>query len=135
MTRRYMKVCAATACMAAALAGLAPSPVRALEPMPAQEPDRGQAQAAGGASDGQPVCVDAEVGGERALSYSCLSQRLSGGGNRAAAAASNPAEGIVTSPSNRVGTFNYSSESIRFGSNWGKSAVPQRPQPTPATRP
>lgn len=130
MTGRYRKVFAA-ACMATAVTGLPPSPVRAFEPVPVQT----QAQAASGASDGQPVCVDAEVGGERALAYGCLSQRLAGSGNRAAAAASNPAEGIATSPSNRVGTFNYSSESIRFGSNWGRAAVPQRPQPTPATRP
>jgi hypothetical protein len=30
-----------------------------------------------------------------------------------------------------VGTFNYSAESIRFGSNWGKSVEPQRPPPVP----
>lgn len=78
------------------------------------------------------VCVNAEVDGQRALSYDCLSQQLAPtmpvGGN----SATNAAEGLASAPSNQVGTFNYSAESIRFGSNWGKSAEPQRPAPVPA---
>ncbi len=82
------------------------------------------------------VCVNAEVNGQVALSYDCLSQQLaptptaSGQGS-----AGNVAEGLATAPSNKVGTFNYSAESIRFGSNWGKSVEPQRPAPVPVLPP
>jgi hypothetical protein len=75
------------------------------------------------------VCVDAEVDGVRALSYDCLSQQLAPTHVASGPAAPNSAEAIATGPSNRTGTFNYSAESIRFGSNWGKSVTPQRPSP------
>ncbi|HEY1611571.1 MAG TPA: hypothetical protein VGG24_20085 [Paraburkholderia sp.] len=79
------------------------------------------------------VCVDVEVNGATALSYDCLSQQLAPTPSPADAAsgASNAATGLATAPSNKVGTFNYSGESIRFGSNWGKSVTPQRPAPVP----
>ncbi|RKP57832.1 hypothetical protein [Pararobbsia silviterrae] len=74
------------------------------------------------------VCVSAEVNGEIALSYDCLTQRLA---PVRAASGDTPgtAEELATAPSNRVGTFSYSAESIRFGSAWGKSVEPQRPAP------
>jgi hypothetical protein len=84
-------------------------------------------------NNGKRVCVNAEVNGVQALSYDCLSQQL-------APAPSAPASGIsaaeaqAKAPSNQVGTFNYSAESIRFGNAWGKSATPQRPT-TPAPAP
>jgi hypothetical protein len=37
------------------------------------------------------------------------------------------AEAAANQPSNRVGTFNLSTEQNLFGSNWDKSATPQRP--------
>jgi hypothetical protein len=74
--------------------------------------------------------VDAEVDGVRALSYDCLSAQLApspvAGDSHTAP---NAAEALATAPSNRVGTFNYSAESNRFGANWGRSVTPQRPPP------
>ncbi|KLU24881.1 hypothetical protein EOS_17965, partial [Caballeronia mineralivorans PML1(12)] len=49
------------------------------------------------------------------------------------AASQTAAEALATGPSNRVGTFNYSAESNRFGSNWGRSVTPQRPPPLVVT--
>lgn len=95
---------------------------------------RAQAPAAASAV-GKTVCVDAEVDGARALSYDCLSQQLqprAAAGNAASGAAS---EHLAMQPSNRVGTFNLSAERNRFGSNWGKSATPQRPAPPVAVPP
>ncbi len=78
------------------------------------------------------VCVNAEVNGEVALSYDCLSRQLAPTPPAAAdGSAGNVAEGLATGASNKVGTFNYSAESVRFGSNWGKSVEPQRPAPVP----
>ncbi|OMG71653.1 hypothetical protein [Burkholderia ubonensis] len=74
-------------------------------------------------SAAKPVCVDVEVNGERALSYDCLSAQL----KPKAGASQTAAEGLATAPSNRLGTFNLSTERNRFGTNWGKSATPQRP--------
>lgn len=99
---------------------------------------RTAAQAQGTTVDGgtassqesRPVCVDAEIDGARTLSYDCLSRQLAPktlAGNPGAA--SSAAEALATGPSNRVGTFNESAESIRFGSSWGKSVFPQRPPP------
>lgn len=82
----------------------------------------------GAKPDSKSVCVDAEVDGARALSYNCLSRQLA---PKAIAGSANPAStaanALATGPSNRVGTFNESAESIRFGTNWGKSVLPQRP--------
>ncbi|WP_233839107.1 hypothetical protein [Paraburkholderia sp. ZP32-5] len=92
------------------------------------------------ASTGAPskrVCVNVEVNGQTALSYDCLSQQLAPTTIPASgdADAGNIAKSLATAPSNRVGTFNYSAESIRFGSNWGKSVIPQRPSPVPVVPP
>ena len=84
------------------------------------------------ASASKRVCVDVEVGGEHALSYDCLSQQLTPTLPPDAAASQSVTQGLVNGPSNRVGTFNLSAERNRFGSNWGKSITPQRPQPVQA---
>src|ERR1700754_4945014 len=76
-------------------------------------------------NNGKRVCVNAEVNGVQALSYDCLSQQLAPPPSAAASGVS-AAEALAKSPSNQVGTFNYSAESIRFGNAWGKSATPQR---------
>ena|ERR1700754_1685700 len=78
--------------------------------------------------NGKRVCVNAEMNGVQALSYDCLSQQLAPTPS-AAGNALNPAEAQARAPSNQVGTFNYSAESIRFGNAWGKSMTPQRPAP------
>src|ERR1700761_3611514 len=72
-------------------------------------------------NNGKRVCVNAEVNGVQALSYDCLSQQLAPAPSAAASGIS-PAEAQAKAPSNQVGTFNYSAESIRFGNAWGKSA-------------
>ncbi|WP_233834887.1 hypothetical protein [Paraburkholderia sp. ZP32-5] len=81
------------------------------------------------ASASKPVCVDAEVNGQRALSYDCLSTQLQPKPVATVAASQTAAEALATQPSNKVGTFNLSTEQNRFGSNWGKSVTPQRPAP------
>ncbi|WP_165487668.1 hypothetical protein [Burkholderia vietnamiensis] len=94
-----------------------------------------QAQGRPPAVPTRPVCVDAEVDGKRALSYDCLSEQLKPPPTPEGAASRTAAEGLATAPSNRVGTFNLSTERNRFGSNWGKSVTPQRPAPPVAVPP
>lgn len=79
------------------------------------------------ASATKPVCVDAEVDGQRALSYDCLSSQLKPKPTVQAGASQTAAEAAANAPSNRLGTFNLSTERNRFGTNWGKSVTPQRP--------
>ncbi|ABB11210.1 hypothetical protein Bcep18194_B1096 [Burkholderia lata] len=91
---------------------------------------RAAASAAAPASPGsaaKPVCVDAEVDGKRALSYDCLSQQLKPKADPQAGASQTDSERLSKQPSNRLGTFNLSTERNRFGSNWGRSTTPQRP--------
>jgi len=85
----------------------------------------GAAQAAS-PNNGKRVCVNAEMNGVQALSYDCLSEQLAPTPTAAASGIS-AAEAQAKAPSNQVGTFNYSAESIRFGNAWGKSVTPQRP--------
>ncbi|RAS38953.1 hypothetical protein [Paraburkholderia bryophila] len=75
----------------------------------------------------KPVCVDAEVDGQRALSYDCLSSQLKPKPTVQAGASQTAAQAAANAPSNRLGTFNLSTERNRFGSNWGNSVTPQRP--------
>ncbi|WP_323120591.1 hypothetical protein [Burkholderia alba] len=90
----------------------------------------GAAHAQGGAPPpAKPVCVETEVDGVRTLSYDCLSGQLAPKVEPGAAASQTAAEALAKQPSNRLGTFNFSAERNRFGSNWGKSATPQRPAP------
>ncbi len=92
------------------------------------------AQPAGGPS--RPVCVQAEVNGVRALSYSCLSEQLAPRVTPDAPGSSvSAAEAGAAQPSNRLGTFNLSGEQNRFGGNWGRSVQPQRPPPSPPPPP
>lgn len=91
--------------------------------------------AAPNASGTKPVCIDAEVDGQRALSYGCLSAQLAPKAIPGEAASQTAAEALANGPSNRVGTFNLSAERNRFGSNWGKSVTPQRPPPSVAVPP
>ena len=83
----------------------------------------------------KPVCVDAEVDGKRALSYDCLSQQLKPKADPQAGASQTDAERLSKQPSNRLGTFNLSTERNRFGSNWGRSTTPQRPDAPVAVPP
>ncbi|RKP52840.1 hypothetical protein D7S89_02990 [Trinickia fusca] len=83
----------------------------------------------------KPVCVDAEVDGQRALSYDCLSAQLKPKAEPQGSASQTAAESQAKGPSNRVGTFNASAEHNRFGTNWGKSVTPQRPAPPVAVPP
>ncbi|CAB3755261.1 hypothetical protein [Paraburkholderia humisilvae] len=85
----------------------------------------GAAQA-GSPNNGKRVCVNAEMNGVQALSYDCLSQQLAPTPTAASSGVS-AAEAQAKAPSNQVGTFNYSAESIRFGNAWGNSVTPQRP--------
>ncbi len=96
----------------------------------------GGAAAAEPGSAGKPVCVDAEVDGKRALSYDCLSRQLKPASDaQPGGAPQTDAERLSKQPSNRLGTFNLSTERNRFGSNWGRSATPQRPDAPVAVPP
>ncbi|VBB14347.1 hypothetical protein BSTAB16_4536 [Burkholderia stabilis] len=86
-------------------------------------------------SAAKPVCVDAEVDGKRALSYDCLSQQLKPTAEPQAGASQTDSERLSKQPSNRLGTFNLSTEQNRFGSNWGRSVTPQRPDAPVAVPP
>src|ERR1700761_8615997 len=92
-------------------------------PVLAQEIPASAPEAASTGAPSKRVCVNVEVNGQTALSYDCLSQQLAPTTVQVSgdADAGNIAKSLATAPSNRVGTFNYSAESIRFGSNWGKS--------------
>ncbi|AWV03659.1 hypothetical protein DM992_31135 [Burkholderia sp. JP2-270] len=90
---------------------------------------------AGPGSAAKPVCVDAEVDGKRALSYDCLSQQLKPKAEPQAGASQADSERLSKQPSNRLGTFNLSTERNRFGSNWGRSVTPQRPDAPVAVPP
>ncbi|MCA8274185.1 hypothetical protein LGN17_16965 [Burkholderia sp. AU30280] len=83
----------------------------------------------------KPVCVDAEVDGKRALSYDCLSQQLKPKADPQAGASQTDSERLSKQPSNRLGTFNLSTERNRFGANWGRSVTPQRPDAPVAVPP
>ncbi|WP_235510293.1 hypothetical protein [Burkholderia sp. lig30] len=88
------------------------------------------AQGTAGAQPGsatKPVCVDVEVDGKRALSYDCLNAKLQPSVQPGSGASQPASRDRANEPSNRVGTFNLSTEKNRFGKNWGKSVNPQRP--------
>ncbi|WP_196481321.1 hypothetical protein [Burkholderia diffusa] len=96
----------------------------------------GRTAAAEPGSAAKPVCVDAEVDGKRALSYDCLSQQLKPTADgQPRAASQTDSERLSKQPSNRLGTFNLSTERNRFGSNWGRSVTPQRPDAPVAVPP
>lgn len=82
----------------------------------------------------QPACVTVEVDGIRTLPYDCLSRQLAPPAPRAGAAkreaSEAPSARSAGRPSNQLGLFNRSATSIRMGSNFGRSALPQRPPPS-----
>ncbi|WGS48364.1 hypothetical protein LFL96_11180 [Paraburkholderia sp. D15] len=105
----------------------APAQQRAAPPGGATASSGAKASASTSASAAKPVCVDAEVDGQRALSYDCLSSQLQPKPAASNGASRTAAEAAANAPSNRVGTFNLSTERNRFGANWGNSVTPQRP--------
>lgn len=78
-------------------------------------------------------CVDVQVEGARSISFDCLNQQLKADaqdqGNAPPTAIAKDAAG--NGAPTTVGTFSYTGTSIRMGSNFGKSAFPQRP-PAPS---
>jgi hypothetical protein len=86
-----------------------------------------------GPARGQSVaCVDARVGS--ATSYNCLNRDL----QKRVETQHQAGVGVsidATSPAPAVGTFNQAAVREHLGSNFGKSAVPQRPPPPVFTSP
>jgi hypothetical protein len=78
-------------------------------------------------------CVDVEVDGARQPAFDCLNEQLKATAEGAVPSDPNTALNLVVGKAepNKVGTFSHTGESIRMGSNFGKSAFPQRP-PAPA---
>lgn len=95
------------------------------------------APAAFAIEDGNPVasCIEVEVNGERAPSFSCLTQKLSPRTDDARQpVAALPSEAITQRPSNQLDLFNRSATSERMGNTFGTSVYPQRPDnPIPAS--
>jgi hypothetical protein len=84
--------------------------------------------AASAQTSGGAPCADVEIGTAR--SYACLNQQL----GRTAETAHTPSVSSVptaTDPANRTGSFSEAGTRERLGSNFGKSAIPQRPLPLP----
>lgn len=78
-------------------------------------------------------CVNVQVEGARSISFDCLNQQLKADaqdqGNAPPTTIAKDAAG--NGAPTTVGTFSYTGTSIRMGSNFGKSAFPQRP-PAPS---
>lgn len=78
----------------------------------------------------QTACVDVEVNGYRGLSYECLGQQMTPQGNHTSERerdATPESEAITRRPANGLGLVTPSTLSNRMGSNFGSSALPQRP--------
>ncbi|RZT36411.1 hypothetical protein [Cupriavidus agavae] len=92
------------------------------------------AWAAGPAMAAQEACVEVEVNGARAPSYSCLTQQLAPASTgRAQRPVTLGAEVIAGQPSNQLGLYNRAATSHRMGNTFGTSVLPQRPD-APAPR-
>jgi hypothetical protein len=76
-------------------------------------------------------CVDVQVEGARSLSYDCLNKTLndSAGSTEAGPHPFDVKDAVGNGAPTTVGTFSYTGTSIRMGNAFGKSAIPQRPQP------
>jgi hypothetical protein len=87
------------------------------------------------ATGDKQVCVDVEVNGQRAPSFSCLTEKLTPRADaKNAASMTIASEAIVNRASNQLGLFNRAATSHRMGNTFGTSARPQRPPPaTPAS--
>ena len=98
-------------------------------PAQSQEASNGSVSLGPTTSSGSETCVEVEIGGEKAPGLNCLNQEL----KRKVDRVQPPPIGApldAQSPSVRVGTFNETAVSQQYGTNFGKSVVPQRP-PTP----
>lgn len=90
------------------------------------------------ASD-ESACVTVEVNGVPALPYECLNRQLATPPRSAKAPNDRALEPMsartAQRPPNELGVFNRSATSIRMGSNFGRSATPQRPPSPPVQSP
>ncbi len=84
------------------------------------------------ADDGPDVaaaCVEVEVNGERAPSFSCLTQKLTPPAQKSAGTTERAmaSEEIARRPSQQLGLFNRAATEHRMGNTFGTSVKPQRP--------
>jgi len=79
-------------------------------------------------SDSTP-CVDVEIGGDRSAYLDCLNKQMQQGTEREHEIPQPAAPLDAQSPSNRVGTANDAAAREKMGNAFGKTAVPQRPNP------
>ncbi|MGO4812103.1 hypothetical protein AB4156_21320 [Cupriavidus sp. 2MCAB6] len=79
--------------------------------------------------DAAASCVEVEVDGVRAPSFTCLTQKLipKPGPGEPPSDRKLASEAIVERPSNALGLFNYSATSHRMGNTFGTLVTPQRP--------
>jgi hypothetical protein len=75
-------------------------------------------------------CVDVEIGGDRSQYFNCLNEQLKRGADQEHKIEQPTAPLDARSPSNKVGTANDAAARQRMGNAFGKSATPQRPNPT-----
>lgn len=85
------------------------------------------------AEEGTPQgsCISAEVNGYKALSYDCLTQRLTNPQGAEAARRNQAAMQVPIErrPANQLGLATPAATGVRMGSNFGQSVLPQRPAP------
>lgn len=74
-------------------------------------------------------CVDVEIGGEKATSHNCLNRRLQEKVGSVKPPANVPPIG-GSSPAVTLGGFNQQALKQQYGSTFGTSSVPYRPQQT-----
>lgn len=85
------------------------------------------------------TCISVEVNGVRTLPYECLSRQLASPQTTVSAEKLRDISPLsarnAARPTNELGLFNRSATSIRMGSNFGHSAMPQRPSSPPMQSP
>jgi hypothetical protein len=79
-------------------------------------------------SDASAPCVDVQVGGEHAGDLACLNQKLRAFAARQQGVTVSAPVGTGSS-STAVGAANQAAAEQKMGNAFGKSAVPQRPNP------
>lgn len=84
---------------------------------------------------GGTACVDVEVNGERAPSYTCLTQQLTPSRDAKADERGLASESIANRPSNQLGLYNRAATEHRMGNTFGTSVLPQRPPNNPQGAP